>query len=267
MSYQQSIYNRLRKNGITEAAALGMIGNLWCESNCEPYRLQGDFSSYKTVSKDYVRRAENGTMSEAEFCKAVGFGIAQWTYPARKANLWVFWKASGQALDSVEMQTDFILHELRNEYKALYEFLRNTNDTFTATSRICREYERPAVNNIDARFQAANRIKYEIDLNAWNCGDTPEPAPQPTPTPQPQEDHALKLRTIDKHCSSFTEVYLLKALLINRGYDSANGGLLAVDDIWTEALTDAAVQFQKDFGLDPDGVIGPASWAKLTERG
>ena len=264
MSYTQTIYNCFRRGGLTEAAALGFLGNWWCESNCEPFRLQGDFSSYKTASKAYVQNVTNGIITRDQFAHdQKGFGTAQWTYFSRKYALFDFWKASGQKLDSAEMQTAFALKELREDYKALFDFLKSTSDIFTATSRICREYERPAVNNIDARFQAANRIKYEIDLNAWDGGDTPEPAPQPTPTPQPLEDHALKLRTIDKHCSSFTEVYLLKALLINRGYDSANGGLLAVDDIWTEALTDAVVQFQKDFGLDPDGVIGPASWAKL----
>ena len=164
-------------------------------------------------------------------------------------------------MDNAELQTDFALKELREDYKALFDFLKSTKDVFTATSRICREYERPAVNNIDARFQAANSIKYEIDLNAWDSGDTPEPTP--APAPQPSENHKLELRTIDKNCSGFTEVYLAKSLLINRSYDSANGGLLAVDDIWTDALTEAVKQFQKDFGLDPDGVIGPASWTEL----
>ena len=35
MSYTQTIYNVLRKRGLTQAAALGMLGNWWCESNCE----------------------------------------------------------------------------------------------------------------------------------------------------------------------------------------------------------------------------------------
>ena len=263
MSYKQTIYNCFRRSGLTEAAALAFLGNWQCESTNEPFRLQGDFSPYKTASKAYVQGVTNGSISRDRFAQdQKGFGLAQWTYFSRKYALYDFWKASGKALDNAELQTDFALKELREDYKALFDFLKSTKDVFTATSRICREYERPAVNNIDARFQAANSIKYEIDLNVWEK-DEPAPEPTPVPEPQPSENHKLELRTIDKHCSSFTEVYLLKALLINRGYDSANGGLLAVDDIWTEALTDAAVQFQKDFGLDPDGVIGPASWAKL----
>ena len=237
---------------MTEAAALGFLGNFQCESGCEPFRLQGDFSLYRTSSKAYVQRAENGQMTKQEFCKAVGFGLAQWTYPARKANLWDFWKASGKALDSAEMQTEFACQELRTEYKALFDFLKSTNDVFTATSRICREYERPAVNNIDARFQEANKIKYEIDLNGG--GDS-------EPEPKLQQNHDLVLRTIDKNCSGFDEVFLLQDILLLRHYDVGQ-----IDGEWSNTLNNAVVQFQKDFSLVPDAVVGQKTWDALLKR-
>lgn len=252
MSYEQTIYNAFRRHGLTEAAALGFLGNFYCESNCEPFRLQGDFSPYRTQSKAYVQRAENGQMTESEFCKPVGLGLAQWTYPARKANLWNWWKASGKALDSAEMQTDFAVHELETEYRALLDFLKSTNDIFTACSRICREYERPAVNNIDARYAAAKRIQYEIDLDGG--GDEPEPEP-------PQIDHSLVLRTIDKNCSGWDETYLLQDILTLRKYDVGN-----VDGEWNEQTQKAVVEFQKDFSLDPDGIVGQKTWDALLKR-
>jgi len=248
MSYVQTIYNVFRRNGLTQAAALGFLGNWWCESNCEPFRLQGDFSPYKTASKAYVQGVTNGSISREQFAKdQKGFGLAQWTFYSRKYALYDYWKASGKALDNAEMQTEFALKELRTDYKALFDFLKSTTDVFTATSRICREYERPAVNNIDARFQAANRIKNEIDLDGG--GDESEP--------EPVVDHSLKLRTIDKHCEDFHEVNLLSSLLECRDYDFGN-----TDGMWR-----ALVQFQKDFGLDPDGVVGQKTWTKLLERG
>ena len=259
MSYVQTIYNVFRRNGLTQAAALGFLGNWWCESNCEPFRLQGDFSPYKTASKAYVQGVTDGSISRDKFANdQKGFGTAQWTFYSRKYALYDYWKASCKALDNAEMQTEFALKELRTDYKALFDFLKSTTDVFTATSRICREYERPAVNNIDARYQAAMRIKNEIDLDGGGEDD-----PEPTPT----IDHSLQLRTVDKNCSSFTEVYLLKALLLNRNYDEANSGMLCIDDFWTEALTEAVIQFQKDAGLEPDGIVGQKSWDKLMERG
>lgn len=257
MSYKQTIYNTFRKHGLTEAAALAFLGNWQCESGNEPFRLQGDFSPYRTASKAYVQGLENGSISKQQFQNdQKGFGLAQWTYWSRKADLYDFWKASGKAIDNAEMQTEFAMKELRESYGALLDFLKATNDVFTATSRICREYERPAVNNIDARFADANKIKYEIDLNAWeDGGDDPEP----DPVPQPQKDE-LVLRTIDKNCKDFPEIYLLQSLLLCRGYD------VEVTGVWTDELTDCVKVFQRHNGLDADGVVGKLTWNKLMER-
>ena len=250
MSYKQTIYNCFRRHGLTEAAALGFLGNWQCESTNEPYRLQGDFSPYRTVSKAYVQGVENGSISKQQFqSDQKGFGLAQWTFWSRKAALFDFWKASGKALDSAEMQTDFAMQELQSDFRALLDFLRSTNDVYTACSRICREYERPAIDNIDARFRAANDIKYELDLNAWEEGGG-------DPDPEPQKDHSLHLRTIDKNCSGWDETFLLQDVLRLRNYD------VSVDGSWTY-LEAPVKEFQADYGLTPDGIVGPKTWAAL----
>ena len=247
MSYRQTIYNTLRKHGMTEAGALAMLGNFECESTCEPNRVQGDGSAYRTISKSYTANYMNGVWGKDRFVNGMtGYGLAQWTYPTRQAELWDFWKASGKALDDPVMQCDFAVKELKRDYTELWNLLCTNNDVYTLTKRICYDFENPLVKNVDARFQAANRIKYEIDLNGG--GDDPEP--QPTPTPQPVVDHSLKLRVIDKNCESFAEFELLKLLLKLRNYDTAN--------VW-----DATRQFQKDQGLVSDGVVGQKTWCAL----
>ena len=201
----------------------------------------------------------SGTIGKAEFCDGrVGKFLAQWTYPTRQAALWDFWKASGKALDDAAMQVDFAIHELETDYRALLDFLKSTTDVFTAVSRICREYERPAFNNIDARFDDANKIENEIDLDAWDDGgSTPDPQPEPEPL-QPDE---LVLRTIDQNCNGFNEVYLLQSLLLCRGYE------VIVSGVWDYELTDCVKVFQRHNGLEPvDGVVGKNTWNKLMER-
>ena len=88
MTRNEKIYALLMQGGLTDAGAFGMMGNFDCESNLEPGRLQGDFSSFRTTSKDYVQRATSGAMSKQEFMRAIGFGLAQWTLPYRKGKLW-----------------------------------------------------------------------------------------------------------------------------------------------------------------------------------
>ena len=67
MSYYQKIFNRLRQQGLSEAGAIGMLGNWQCESNCEPNRVQGDFSPYRTASKQYVADVTSGRISRDQF--------------------------------------------------------------------------------------------------------------------------------------------------------------------------------------------------------
>ena len=252
MSYQQIIYNRLRHHGITQAGALGILGNFDCESNCEPFRLQGDFSPYRTASKAYVQGVTSGSISRDTFSRdAKGFGIYQLTYWTRKQGYYDFWKASGKALDSAELQVDYAVKEMQSDYPQLFAFLKQTTDVFTAVSRVCREFERPAVNNIDARFAAAKRIQYEINLDGG--GEDPDPQPDPQPT----VDHSLQLRTVDRNCEGFNEILLLKGLLLCRNFDFEK----ISEDLWA-----VVKQFQAENGLTADGIVGPKTWASLLER-
>lgn len=258
MSTAQTIYAQLRQAGLTEAAALGMLGNWQCESGLEPNRLQGDYSPYRTVSKEYVARAESGQMSKEEFCKPVGVFLAQWTYPARKAALWDYWKRSGKKLDSAEMQTDFALKELREDYPALLKLLCSSTDLYECTKRICTDFERPAVNNVDQRFRAAKDIKQQINL-----GDTVS-APQEGWEKIPATDY-WPPRTI---CNGMKgpDVEVLQAVLKARGWIVTNP-----DGVFGSYLTEKVKAFQEtafpDNSSEWDGIVGPKTWEKLLNIG
>ena len=263
MSYYQTIYNRLRAAGLTEAGALGFLGNWDCESNCEPFRVQGDFSPYKTISHQYTEDVEDGRIPMNQFAHdAKGYGLAQWTYFSRKEGLYDFWKRSGKALDDCEMQVDFALHELASgEYLPVDHAVRNLNDLYACVKIICTQYERPAVNNIDARFNAANRIKNEIDLNPQPIPPEPPGPEPPGPVPPTPTEVYWPPRTIDFHCADWPEVTVLGAILYCRGYLNYAAGA------WDEEVTQAVKDFQFDNGLTSDGVVGKMTWKALLEMG
>lgn len=260
MSYHQTIYNLLRGYGLSEAGALGMLGNWECESGCEPYRVQGDYQSSRAISKAYVAAIEGGLSTREKFANdQKGFGLAQWTYFSRKDMLWEVWKQSGKRIDSVDLQVDFAMRELQGEYSGLLSFLKTSEAIWDCTDRICREYERPYRNNVDARYQAALRIRREIDLSGKAEAN---PSQSEVNSSQSEVNSEPKLETwpprvIDEHCSGWPEVWLLQALLKNHGLN------VLVDGIFGDALSNKVRQWQRDNGLTPDGAVGPMSWTSL----
>jgi len=256
MGYQ-TIYDQLRANGLTEAGALGMLGNFDCESNCIPYRLQGDFSQHHNVSKQYTMDVDTGSISRNQFANDdKGYGLAQWTLSSRKAALWDFWKMRGGTIGDEHLQVEFAVSELVSDFQDLLSYLRSSNDLYECTKKICYQFENPDVKNVDDRFRAATRIKNEINLNPQPV--TPEP---PGPEPDPPAHVYWPPRTIDCHCVDWPEVTVLGAVLYCRGYLNYSAGA------WDDEVTEATKAFQRDTGLVPDGCVGPLTWSKLLERG
>ena len=269
MTRNQTIYSILRNSGLTEAAALGMMGNWDCESNLEAGRLQGDFSSFRTTSKDYVRRATNGTMSREEFCRAIGFGLAQWTLPYRKGKLWDYWKASALPLDSEIMQTFFAVQELKTEgeYTGLLRMLQTSSNLLACTEAICKSYERPAVNNVDARYASAMRLQqqlsgFTVDPAAFvgyvpAVGHSAE-APEPSETQAVMPEHEYWPPRVLCAGMIGPDVKVLHTLLEVWGYGSADAQYE-----FGSYLETRVKEFQTDHGLKPDGIVGPLTWAEL----
>ena len=239
-----------------------MMGNWQCESGLEANRVQGDFSSYRNVSKSYTESIINGSLSRDAFSKdAKGYGLAQWTYWSRKAALYDFAKARGARIDDPILQTLFALSELMNDYSGLLSTLRRETDLYTCTKLICTQFERPAVNNIDARFAAAQQLKGRIDLSGKTATDAavkPQEAPQVIQT-QPAKPKAefWPPRVLCKGMKG-KDVEVLCSLLKVRGY-----AINFITDEFTDVVEEAVKAFQGDHGLAVDGMPGPMTWAEL----
>lgn len=268
MTRNQTIYTILRSAGLTEAGTLGMMGNWDCESNLEPGRLQGDFSSLRVTSRDYVQRATNGSMSRDEFCRAIGFGLAQWTLPYRKGKLWDAWKASGMALDSEVLQTNFALCELKTEgeYAGLIRMLQTSDNLEACTEAVCKQYERPAINNVGARYQSALRLQKELggtiidgaDLVVEQNDSVQTALPSASTTPAIMPTHEYWPPRVICEGMKGPDVEVLCSLLKAQEY-----GVNYVDSSFGSFLTERVKAYQADKGLKPDGIVGPLTWGEL----
>lgn len=157
MENQEYIWRWLRAHtDLPDESIAGIIGNLQAESGCEPGRKQGDFSSDRSSSKVYCAGVNDGSISADRFAHdAIGFGLAQWTYYSRKEKLLSFCKAKGKPIEDMDSQLTFLVKEMQQDYSGLWNNLLSCSNVKTATDLVLRIYERPAVLNLDARFEAA----------------------------------------------------------------------------------------------------------------
>ena len=250
---QLSILSALVRGGMTPIAACAMGGNMMCESGMTANIAQRGMTTLTDV--EYTAAADAGTIDFAH--DAVGYGLCQWTYFTRKQRLLEYAKSMGTSVGDEGTQVNFCLKELRGEYPALWEYLTTAQDLYGAAARICREYERPAVNNIADRANAGNALymQYGSQLDATAAGDA-ETAEDPSGADcslsgAAGESAALMpgtVRTGDKT----PEAEYLAALLESLGYDV----------LW-DGLHVCLVDYQVKCGIDPDGICGEKTWRRL----
>ena len=253
---QLSILTALVRGGMTPIAACAMGGNMMCESNMTANIAQRGMTTL--TDAEYTAAADSGAIDFAH--DAVGYGLCQWTYFTRKQRLLEYARSVGASVGDETIQVNFCLKELRGEYPALWEYLKTTQDLYGATARICKEYERPAVNNIADRANAGNALymKYGSQLDAIAAGEA-ETAEDPSGADSSLsgaggESAALMPGTV-RDGDRTPEAGYLSALLVNLGYNVLWDGLRA-----------CLIDYLSKTGLDADGICGEKTWSKLLKE-
>lgn len=155
----KEIYDLLRAGGLSRAGALGMLGNMGAESGLKENIAQRGMT--KLSDEQYTAAADNGLLDFAN--DGVGYGLCQVTFRTRKAALMQFAKQCGVSVGNGTMQVEFALKELLEDYPALWQYLKETDDIDGASDRICKEFERPAVNNLLTRRDFAHSYEAETE--------------------------------------------------------------------------------------------------------
>ena len=158
------IYNILRASGMTHEGALGLIGNMMAESNLVPNIAQRGMT--KLTDAQYTAAVDNGLM---DFADSVGYGLCQWTTNSRKRKLLQFAKANGTSVGDGDMQTRFACLEMQADYQHVWKTLCTSDNIDACSDMVCIEYERPAVNNLEARRAFAHQLEAEVGLAPDAC--------------------------------------------------------------------------------------------------
>lgn len=153
---EKTAYSFFTATGITPQGACGLIGNLEAESdgfypNRLEYlcvkRLKENGKTY--TDETYTASIDSGKISCEEFLhplpgKQYGYGLAQWTTPARKSGLWNLAHQRGVSIADLDMQLDYILQELEEKFPSVLKALKTAESIQGASDIVLIKFEAPA---------------------------------------------------------------------------------------------------------------------------
>ena len=153
---------------------------------------------------EYTEMVDRGTYANFGNDRA-GYGLAQWTYPSRKAALLAYAKAAGKSIGDLEMQLGFLMQELSTGYKTVLNVLRTTVSVREASDIVLLQFERPADQSEARRKQRAEYGQKYFDKYAKKGGgvmgftnSSLATVRMISPNRTPNRNHAIDTITI--HC-------------------------------------------------------------------
>ena len=257
----QSIYVRLVQAGMSPVGACAMMGNMQAESAMRADNVQDGMGYADT---DYTAAVDAGAIDFVSDQR--GYGLCQWTYPARKRNLLDFARSRGVSVGDEKMQVDFCLKELQTEYASLWRYLTTATGVYEAAGRICREYERSAVNNVAVRAGFANEFYMSLggmEAGSANSGTVPDNSSTGEPGDEifhtPAGEPSYWPPRVLTYGMFGPDVVALQGLMIAQGFPAGITGL------FDQATYDKLRKFQQARGLTADSIAGRQTWAALVK--
>lgn len=155
MNTEEKIWSYLKGQGLTDAGTAGLMGNLYAESGLRPNNLQNSYEGKLGMTDtEYTERVDSG--SYTNFVRdSAGYGLCQWTYWSRKANLHKFAKDAGKSIGDLEMQLGFLMQELSNGHKTVLNILKTATSVRVASDAVLLQFERPADQSEAAKSRRA----------------------------------------------------------------------------------------------------------------
>lgn len=183
---EKKIFDKLMASGMTLCGVCGLMGNLYAESLLNPINLENQYErKLGYTDESYTAAVDSGKYQN--FAKdSAGYGLAQWTYHTRKQALLNFAKERGCSIGNLDMQLDFLIHELRTSFSAVWNTLYTADSICAASDAVMLKFERPADTSEAARAKRASFGKRYYEQFVQGVPETP-PAPDPETPPMPEQ--------------------------------------------------------------------------------
>lgn len=231
-----------------EYGAAGLIGNLDAESALIAANLQNSYQySLDMSDKEYTDKVDSGEYKDF-VDDGAGYGLAQWTHWSRKQKLLAKAKECSASIGNEDMQVVFLKAEIAGSFPDVQRTLMNAKSVAEASDCVLLDYERPADQSEANKQRRRDRCQYYYD----KYHDEPKPEPGGT--------CEVTLRVIGIGDTG-NDVAALQGCLYANGYDLEYCG--GCDGIFGEGTEYAVKSYQREKGLDVDGVVGEDTWNAL----
>ena len=157
---EKIVWKFLKNEGLTDAGAGGLMGNLQAESNMRSVVYENIYKeSFGFSDQDYVDMVDNGTYTEF-VDDGVGFGLAQWTFSTRKQALLEFCEGK---IGDLNCQLRFLMIELKNDFSEIYAMLKTSTDLYACTIKVMTDFERSGDYS-----EKLKNFRYALAKNLYN---------------------------------------------------------------------------------------------------
>ena len=180
---EEKAWNYFLSNGYTKKAAAGVMANIYAESSYITNNLENKANSKANITdEEFTSMVDSGKISQKEFslsttyglynydysdsnrglsaCKncMYGYGLAQWTWPTYKYDLYEMYKTNGySSISDIGLQLEFILVDMDDATK---QSLNSSSSAEDAAEYYLLNYEKP--RNMDSKIN--ERRGYATDI-------------------------------------------------------------------------------------------------------
>ena len=174
MNTEKKIWDYFIKKGLSPAGTAGLMGNLKAESGLIFNRVEIlclkrlKENGYLYTDESYTTAIDNGKITRSRFLnplpgKQYGYGLAQWTTPARKAGLYDLVKSRGVSIADPDTQLDYLIKELIESYPSVYKVLQTAKTVREASDIVLVKFESPADTGVSVKTTRASYGQSYLD--------------------------------------------------------------------------------------------------------
>ena len=162
--YIRYIWEYFRIKGIPADGVAALMGNLYSESFCVPYIMQGNTTYPFSDSWNYTQDVTDGTISKYDFINNApnggGYGLAQWTTKNRKTGYYDYFQLGGySSIGDKKLGCDYVWHELNTGWSSVLNKLKSNASMRDKTVYVLKYYEGPSDQSTPVQTLRYNRAR------------------------------------------------------------------------------------------------------------